>query len=149
MEKLRGNNKIVFFVLVMVVLLSSFAFLNKSGEENGNMLFGLFGKGGNENVHKISAKEAKTMMDSGDEIIIVDVRTKGEYDEGHVPNAILVPNETIGNSEIKGLPLDATILVYCRSGARSSQAAGKLAKIGYENIYDFGGIMSWPYDVVR
>ena len=98
---------------------------------------------------KISAADAKARMDSGDEIIILDVRTQEEYDAGHIPGAILVPNETIVDKQPELLPdLDAEILVYCRSGNRSAQAAKKLIAIGYTNVVDFGGIIDWPYDVV-
>ncbi|WP_428771012.1 rhodanese-like domain-containing protein [Treponema sp. HNW] len=97
----------------------------------------------------ISAQEAKARMDKGG-VIIVDVRTQAEYDSGHIPGAIVIPNETIGSSRPAQLPdLNAEILVYCRSGARSRNAAGKLAALGYTAIYDFGGIISWPYEVVK
>ena len=98
---------------------------------------------------KISAKDAKARMDSGDEIIVLDVRTQKEFDAGHIKGAILVPNETIIDKQPKLLPdLDAEILVYCRSGNRSAQAAKKLIAIGYTNVVDFGGIIDWPYDIV-
>ena len=98
---------------------------------------------------RITAEEAKARIDSGDEIIILDVRTEEEYNSGHIPNAILIPNETITDKMPDLLPdLDAEILVYCRSGNRSAQAAKKLIAIGYTNVYDFGGIIDWPYDTV-
>ncbi|NLI54604.1 MAG: rhodanese-like domain-containing protein [Clostridiales bacterium] len=98
---------------------------------------------------KISAADAKARMDSGDELIILDVRTKEEFDAGHIPGAILVPNETIIDTQPDLLPdLNAEILVYCRSGNRSAQAAKKLIAMGYTNVYDFGGIIDWPYDIV-
>ena len=98
---------------------------------------------------KISAADAKARMDSGDTIVILDVRTQEEYDAGHIAGAILVPNETIADKQPQLLPdLDAEILVYCRSGNRSAQAAKKLIAIGYTNVVDFGGIIDWPYDVV-
>lgn len=98
---------------------------------------------------KISAADAKARMDSGDTIVILDVRTQEEYDAGHIPGAILIPNETIVDKQPELLPdLDAEILVYCRSGNRSAQAAKKLIAIGYTNVVDFGGIIDWPYDVV-
>ena len=88
-------------------------------------------------------------MDSGDEMIILDVRTKEEFDAGHIAGAILVPNETIIDEQPELLPdLDAEILVYCRSGNRSAQAAKKLIAMGYTNVADFGGIIDWPYEVV-
>ena len=98
---------------------------------------------------KISAADAKARMDSGDEIIILDVRTQEEYDAAHIAGAILIPNETIVDKQPELLPdLNAEILVYCRSGNRSAQAAKKLIAIGYTNVVDFGGIIDWPYDVV-
>ena len=97
----------------------------------------------------ITAEEAKARIDSGDEIIILDVRTEEEYNSGHIQNAILIPNETITDKTPELLPdLDAEILIYCRSGNRSAQAAKKLIAIGYTNVYDFGGIINWPYDTV-
>lgn len=99
--------------------------------------------------HKISAKEAKARMDSGDAAVILDVRTPGEFAEKHIPGAISLPNETIGNQPPAELPdRNAEILVYCRSGNRSAQAAKKLAAMGYTKLYDFGGIRDWPYETV-
>ena len=98
---------------------------------------------------EITAEDAKARIDSGDEIIILDVRTEEEYNSGHIPNAVLIPNETITDKTPDLLPdLDAEILIYCRSGNRSAQAAKKLIAIGYTNVYDFGGIIDWPYDTV-
>ena len=98
---------------------------------------------------KITPEEAKSRIDSGDEIIILDVRTEDEYNSGHISNAILIPNETITDKMPDLLPdLDAEILIYCRSGNRSAQAAKKLIAIGYTKVYDFGGIIDWPYDTV-
>ena len=100
--------------------------------------------------YTISAQEAKKRMDSGRPVVIVDVRTKSEYDERHIPNAVLIPNETIGTERPAALPdLNAEILVYCRSGARSRAASQKLANLGYTAIYNFGGIMDWPYETVK
>lgn len=98
---------------------------------------------------KLTAAEAKARIDSRENLIILDVRTQSEYDSEHIPNAILIPNERISDSMPELLPeLDAEILVYCRSGNRSAQAAKKLIAIGYTNVYDFGGIMDWPYETV-
>lgn len=96
--------------------------------------------------NKITPEEAKAMIDEG-EVTIVDVRRADEYAEKHIPSAILVPNETIAEEAESKLPdKDAALLVYCRSGARSSQASQTLASLGYTNIYDMGGISSWPYE---
>ena len=97
---------------------------------------------------QISAEEAMKLMDIEEDYIILDVRTQEEYDEKHIPGAVLVPNESIGESEIEELPdKDQMILVYCRSGNRSKQASEKLAKLGYTNVYEFGGINNWTGEV--
>ena len=99
--------------------------------------------------HQISAEEAKEKMNSGDPVTIVDVREQDEYDDGHVPGAILYPLGTITKRTAKDLlpDQDATLLIYCRSGNRSVHAAEKLAELGYTDIYEFGGILDWPYEL--
>ena len=99
--------------------------------------------------HKIPANEALYMMNN-EEVTIVDVRRPDEYTLSHVPGAILVTNESIGSEPPAELPdKDAKILVYCRSGRRSKEAAMKLLDLGYQNVYDFGGIIDWPYETTR
>ena len=99
--------------------------------------------------HKISAEEAYEMMAS-QKVMVVDVRTREEYDGGHIENAVLVPNESIGSEIPEALPdKEATLLVYCRSGRRSKDAAQKLLALGYQNVYDFGGVIDWPYELVK
>lgn len=86
-------------------------------------------------------------MDNDKNIVILDVRTLEEYDEKHIPGAVIIPNETIKKEPLKELPdLEQEILVYCRSGNRSRQAAEKLVEAGYTNVYDFGGINEWMYE---
>lgn len=98
--------------------------------------------------HKITAEDAKKKMDEGG-VTVVDVRTQEEYEAGHIPGAVLVTNETIGNAAPAELPeQDAVLLLYCRTGRRSREAADKLVKLGYTQIYDFGGIVDWPYETV-
>ncbi len=93
---------------------------------------------------QIDQETAKHMMEVEDDYVIVDVRRQDEYDAGHIPGAILIPNESITTERPEELPdLDQIILIYCRSGNRSKQAAQKLADLGYVNIYEFGGIMDW------
>ena len=93
---------------------------------------------------QINAEEAATMMEEESSYIILDVRTAEEYSEKHIPGAINIPNETIGTEDIPELPdKEQLILVYCRSGNRSKQAAEKLVKLGYTNIVEFGGINDW------
>ncbi len=100
--------------------------------------------------HKMTPQEAKARMDSGDPVIVLDVRTQSEFDSGHIEGALLLSNEQIGTTRPELLPdLNAEILVYCRSGNRSRQAAQKLVAMGYTAVYDFGGIGSWPYEVVK
>ncbi len=98
---------------------------------------------------RISQEEAKQMMARDDGHIIVDVRRQDEYDAGHIPGAILIPNESIGTEQPEQLPdKDQIILIYCRSGRRSKEAAQKLANMGYTNIYEFGGIIDWTGEIV-
>lgn len=97
--------------------------------------------------HKLTPAEAKERLDSGDTLILLDVRTQSEFDEGHIPGAVCLPNEDIGSEMPDSLPdKDAEILLYCRSGRRSKEAAEKLVDMGYTAVYDFGGIIDWPYD---
>lgn len=98
--------------------------------------------------HKISAEEAYEMMAS-QEVVVVDVRTREEYDGGHIENAVLVPNESIGSEMPEALPDKEATLVYCRSGRRSKDAAQKLLALGYQSVYDFGGVIDWPYELVK
>ena len=93
---------------------------------------------------QITAKEAEVMMREEENYIILDVRTPEEFKEKHIKGAINIPNENIGEEEIPALPdKDCLILVYCRSGNRSKQAAEKLVKLGYTNVVEFGGIIDW------
>ena len=99
---------------------------------------------------QISMEEAIDMMATEENYIILDVRTTEEFAEKHIPNAINIPNETIGSEELAELPdKNQLILVYCRSGNRSKQASEKLAALGYTNIYEFGGINDWAGETVH
>ena len=98
---------------------------------------------------QITMQEAVEMMEKEENYIILDVRTHEEFAAGHIPGAIVIPNETIGTEEIPQLPdKDQLIMVYCRSGNRSKQASDKLVKLGYTNTVEFGGINSWPGETV-
>ena len=115
------------------------------------MLTGCAGAGNNQTntYRQISMDEAVTMMAQETGYIILDVRRPDEFAAGHIPNAINVPNETIGTAEIPELPNKAQlIMVYCRSGRRSKEAAEKLLKLGYTNIVEFGGILDWKGEIV-
>ncbi len=99
---------------------------------------------------QISQETAREMMLRDDGHVIVDVRRQDEYDEGHIPGAVLIPNESIGKDRPRELAdLNQIILVYCRSGNRSKQAAQKLFDMGYANVYEFGGISTWTGEIVR
>ena len=107
--------------------------------------------GGSANSYRqISMNEAVEMMKKESGYIILDVRRPDEYDEGHIPGAINVPNEAIGTAEIPELPDKAQlILVYCRSGRRSKEASEKLVKLGYTNVVEFGGILDWKGEIEK
>ena len=106
--------------------------------------------GGKASYTRISQDEAKAMMAKDDGHVIVDVRRLDEYDSGHIPGAVLIPNEGIGKEKPQELPdTDQIILIYCRSGNRSAQAAQKLADMGYTRVFDFGGIMTWTGDIEK
>lgn len=103
----------------------------------------------NSGYTQISMQEAVSMMQEESGYIILDVRTPEEFSERHIPDAINIPNEVIGNEEIAELPdKEQIILVYCRSGNRSKQASEKLAALGYTNVYEFGGIIDWTGETV-
>ena len=103
----------------------------------------------NENSYQqITQEAAKEMMDT-QEVVILDVREQHEYDSGHIPGAVLLPVGTITEDTAAAVidELDMIVLVYCRSGNRSKTASQALADLGYTNVYEFGGINDWPYDV--
>lgn len=110
----------------------------------------LAGCGGNTAdgaYQQITQVDAKEMMDT-QEVIILDVREQAEYDSGHIPGAVLLPVGTIDETTAAEVipEKDSTVLVYCRSGNRSKTASSTLAELGYTNIYEFGGINTWPYE---
>ena len=132
MKKLRG------LVIMLLISLS---------------LFGLTackGGGNNATYEQITPQEAKAIMDTEQDYIIIDARTEEEFAEGHIENAILIPEYEIAQRAEKELPdKDALILVYCRSGRRSKIASEELVNLGYTNVKEFGGIIDWPYEVVK
>ena len=110
----------------------------------------LTGCGGNDTkgaYEQITQETAKEMMDTR-EVIILDVREQDEYDSGHIPGAVLLPVGSIDEDTAADVipEKDSTVLVYCRSGNRSKTASSALAELGYTNIYEFGGINTWPYE---
>ena len=115
-------------------------------------LFGMTAcsSGGANSYEQITPQEAKTIMDTEKDYIIIDARTTEEFAEGHIADAILIPEYEIADRAEKELPdKDALILVYCRSGRRSKIASEELVKLGYTNVKEFGGSIDWPYEVVK
>ena len=131
MKKLKG------LIIVLSILLSLFG-LTACGGENSN------------SYEQITAKQAKTIMDTEKDYIIIDARTEEEFAEGHIENAILIPEYEIKDRAQKELSdKEQLILVYCRSGRRSKIASEELVKLGYTNVKEFGGIIDWPYEIVK
>ena len=121
------------------ILLSALMFTGCAGTSNNQT----------NTYRQITMDEAVDMMAQETGYIILDVRRPDEYATGHIPNAINVPNETIGTAEIPELPdKNQLIMVYCRSGRRSKEAAEKLVKLGYTNIVEFGGFLDWKGEIV-
>ena len=101
-------------------------------------------------IKHVSMNDIVQIMEENENYIILDVRTQAEYNQGHIPNAICIPNETIDENVVNKLPdKNQMILVYCRSGNRSKQAAEKLKKLGYTNLIEFGGIIDWKGEIER
>lgn len=101
-------------------------------------------------VQDITPEEAKERLDSDEAIILVDVRTKEEFDSGHIEGAVLLPVDQIQKNAADMFPdKDAVYFVYCRSGSRSGVATAMMVELGYQNVFDLGGIIDWPYEVVQ
>ena len=100
-------------------------------------------------MQKITPVDAKKIMDTQDDIYILDVRDPDELDEGYIDGSVLIPLDEVEQKAQSLLPdKDKPLLVYCRSGKRSKDAAEILDNLGYKNVYDFGGILDWPFDLV-
>ena len=131
MKKLKG------LIIVLSILLSLFGLTACQGENNNT-------------YEQITAEQAKTIMDAERDYIIIDARTTEEFAEGHIEDAILIPEYEIADRAEKELPdKEQLILVYCRSGRRSKIASEELVKLGYTNVKEFGGIIDWPYEIVK
>ena len=128
-----GMRKLILFLLTAMLLVGC----GQANQNNQEVVY-----------MNITAEEAKKIMDSEVGYIILDTRTQAEYDEGHIPGAIVIPHDEITDRAEEELPdKDQLLLVYCRSGRRSKLAAEALVKLGYTNIKEFGGIIDWPYEV--
>ncbi len=123
---------------------------NGNGNGNGNGSNATTSSGSSASYQQVDAETAKELMDTEDDYVILDARTQAEYDEGHIPGAILIPHDTVTTAAEDALPdKNQLILVYCRSGNRSKQASQTLVDLGYTNVVEFGGINSWPYEVEK
>ena len=133
MKKVKG------LIIMLLISLSLFG-MTACGSENGK----------SSTYEQITAEQAKTIMDTEKDYIIIDARTEEEFAEGHIENAILIPEYEIKDRAEKELPdKEQLILVYCRSGRRSKIASEELVKLGYTNVKEFGGIIDWPYEIVK
>lgn len=129
----------IFKLTLVLLIIASFSACQKNVEQTKE-----------ESYMNITANEAKEIMDTQSDYIILDVRTEEEFAQGHIPNAILIPDYEIETKATSMLTdKNQLILVYCRSGRRSKNAAEKLVKLGYTNIKEFGGIIDWPYETVK
>ena len=131
-------SKILIIVLILLVLVVGVIW--KTRQPNAKT----------GSYEKITAEAAFSMMQEQQDLVIVDVRTPGEYADGHIQGAINVPLQSIEAGDLSLIPdTEQTLLVYCRSGSRSASASKALARQGYTAVYDFGGIINWPYGTVR
>ena len=132
--------KIMLPLLLCLLLLAGCGEQKKQGESTMKP----------SSYQQITPEDAKTMMDEQEDYILLDVRTQEEFDEGHIEGAILIPDTEIEDrAEEELTDKESTILVYCRSGRRSKLSAQALADLGYVSVYEFGGIIDWPYDIMK
>ena len=133
MKKVKG------LIIMFLISLSFFGMTACNGGNRKSLTY-----------EQITAVQAKTIMDTEKDYIIIDARTEEEFAEGHIEDAIMIPEYEIKDRAEKELPnKDELILVYCRSGRRSKIASEELVKLGYTNVKEFGGIIDWPYEVVK
>ena len=141
--------KKIISLLLLTLLFSGCVSNHNSSLENSEPETNLDTNSSVKTYRQITMKEAVDIMEQESNYIILDVRRPDEFSQGHIPNAINVPNENIDNTEISELPnKEQLILVYCRSGRRSKEASQKLVKLGYTNIVEFGGIIDWKGEIV-
>ena len=124
--------RVILLLLAFVILLTGCA-----NSQSGSIMW-----------RTVSQEEAMKIMEEEADYVILDVRTQAEYDEGHIPGAVLVPHDTIKGDVLELPDKKQLIWVYCRSGNRSKQAAQALADAGYESVVEFGGINTWPGEIV-
>lgn len=148
MKKILCN--LLILICILLTACGNTSSIGIIGGADGPTSITLTEKGEKAMYEQITAENAKKIMDSGEEYIILDVREQDEYDNGHITGAILIPYTKIDNKAEEMLPdKDKQILVYCRSGRRSKIAAESLVKLGYTNVKEFGGIINWSYEVEK
>lgn len=149
--KFKNFKGLIFLLIISLTLFSSCSG-NANTEETQNTTIDTTKTSINNSLtyEQISGEEAKRLMDTETDFIIVDARTEEEFNEGHIEGAILIPEYEISERAEKELPnKDQLILVYCRSGRRSKIASQALADLGYTNVKEFGGIIDWQYEIVK
>ena len=149
--KFKNLKGLIFLLIISLTLFSSCSG-NANTEETQNTTIDTTETSINNSLtyEQISGEEAKRLMDTETDFIIVDARTEEEFNEGHIEGAILIPEYEISERAEKELPnKDQLILVYCRSGRRSKIASQALADFGYTNVKEFGGIIDWQYEIVK
>jgi len=138
---LKTKKKYIILISVILLVLPAFLFAFGQNEVKETSVVEAVAQ-----YHKIDAKTAKVAFDTQSDIIIIDVRTEGEYNNGHIIDAINIPLGEVEMSVLEQFPnKDENLYVYCRSGNRSAQAAKLLVNQGYTNVYDFGGVIDWSY----
>lgn len=148
------KKKRIFIVMLLVLPVFAFGCGRSAGEGTSTQIFESQVEDTSTRIsaggyQTITAEEAFAMLQDPQEDILLDVRTQEEFDAGHIAGALLLPDYEVAQKAEGVLPdKDARILVYCRSGRRSAAAAAELAELGYTNVYDFGGIIDWPYETV-
>lgn len=149
--KFKNLKGLIFLLIISLTLFSSCSG-NANTEETQNTTIDTTETSINNSLtyEQISGEEAKRLMDTETDFIIVDARTEEEFNEGHIEGAILIPEYEISERAEKELPnKEQLILVYCRSGRRSKIASQALADLGYTNVKEFGGIIDWQYEIVK
>ncbi len=132
----KSSIRVMFYMIAVMLIMGIFSGCSWSGEASGFAI--------------ITPEEAKDRLDNEVDIVLLDVRTREEYEEGHIEGAILIPLDVL-KDEVSDIikDKDTMVFVYCRRGNRSNTAAGILSDLGYLNVYDMGGIIDWPYEVVK
>ena len=149
--KFKNLKGLIFLLIISLTLFSSCSGTANT-EETQNTTIDTTETSINNSLtyEQISGEDAKRLMDTETDFIIVDARTEEEFNEGHIEGAILIPEYEISERAEKELPnKEQLILVYCRSGRRSKIASQALADLGYTNVKEFGGIIDWQYEIVK